>query len=299
MTKPFGRWPISIGWWAVVALVYVTCLGTMYHGDAFLYWQASHVGYPTQAVAGFVYPPPAYLVMEVFGRLPYEVFYAGWLALLMVAMCWLLGPVLFVVAIVPGFLGWHYLASGNVGVLIAVGIVMSFRSPRWQAIPLLTKVTTGMGLVWWVARREWRPLGVALGFTGAVCLASFVIDPALWPQWFAAIRLNVAATPADEGFSLTQVPFLARLVVAGGLVALGAWRNQRWVVPIAATYAIGWIGDTTLIVALGSVKLLREDLAIALGPSGERGVVRPRPARSDGADARGEPNGLDVQRVGG
>lgn len=250
---------MDVAWWLAVVLVYLTCMHTLYFGDAHIYWESSHLGYPVRAVAGFVYPPPAYLLFQPLGQLPYEVFYAGWLALLMAAMRWMLGPTLFIVAVFPGFLGWHYLASGNVGALIGAAIALSFRQPAWEAIPILTKVTTGIGVLWWVARREWRALAIALGFTGALCLVSFVIAPELWPQWVNAIRLNMVATPADEPFTITRVPFLVRLPVAGAMVALAAWRNQRWVVPIAATYAIGWIGDTSLAVCLGSVRLLRED----------------------------------------
>jgi hypothetical protein len=274
--RPIGTLPLDVAFWIAVALVYGSCLRTLYLGDAHIYWEASHLGYPTSAVVGFVYPPPAYLVMAVLGQLPYVVFYAGWLALLMAAMHWLLGPVLFMLAITPGFLGWHYLASGNVGALIAVGIVLGFSRPSWQAIPLLTKVTTGVGLLWWVTRREWRPLAVAVGFTGALCLVSFVIAPQLWPQWFEAIRLNMAASPADEPFTITNVPFLVRAPIAAAMVIGAAWRNQRWVVPIAATYAIGWIGDTSLMVALGSVRLLRESGALRI-PFDPLRLARPVP----------------------
>jgi len=42
--------------------------------------------------------------------------------------------------------------------LLAVAIAVGFRYPAAWALVLITKVTPGIGLVWFAVRREWCPL---------------------------------------------------------------------------------------------------------------------------------------------
>lgn len=259
------RWTyvLNVGWLSAVGLIYVSLLATMYHGDAYLYWQSGSLGYPTVPVHGFVYPPPALLAFWPLQFVPYEAFYAGWLILLMGTMRWLMGPWLMLLFILPGdplgihSLGWHALASGNVSLLIGAGIAYGVTHPGGWLVPALTKVTSAVGLGWFVVRREWRPLALSLGLIGAACFGSYVVAPQLWPQWFGVIAMNLETPAAGAAFSVTDVPFAARFVVSGVIVVLAAWRNAPWALPIAGLYALGWIGDTTLLVGLGTVRLLR------------------------------------------
>ena len=52
-------------------------------------------------------------------------------------------------------------AGGNVSLLLAVAIVVGFRWPAAWALVLLTKITPGIGLLWFAVRREWRSLAWA------------------------------------------------------------------------------------------------------------------------------------------
>ena len=45
---------------------------------------------------------------------------------------------------------------GNIHLLLGAVIVAGFRWPWLWALPLLTKVTPGVGLLWFALRREWR-----------------------------------------------------------------------------------------------------------------------------------------------
>jgi hypothetical protein len=58
------------------------------------------------------------------------------------------------------------LAGGNIEILIAVAIVVGFRWPAAWSFVLLTKVTPGVGLLWFAVRREWNQLATALVATG-------------------------------------------------------------------------------------------------------------------------------------
>ena len=62
-------------------------------------------------------------------------------------------------------LGLMELAGGNIHLLLAAAMVLGFRWPATWALVLLTKITPGIGLLWFVVRREWRQLAIALGAT--------------------------------------------------------------------------------------------------------------------------------------
>ena len=67
------------------------------------------------------------------------------------------------------------LAGGNIHLLLAAAIVLGFRWPWTWSLVLLTKITPGIGLLWFVVRREWRNLTIALGGTAAIVAVSFVL----------------------------------------------------------------------------------------------------------------------------
>ena len=75
------------------------------------------------------------------------------------------------------------LVGGNISLLLAVVIVVGFRGPPPGRLILLTKVTPGIGLLWFAVRREWRNLGIALGATVVVIAVSTAIDAGAWPEW--------------------------------------------------------------------------------------------------------------------
>ena len=72
------------------------------------------------------------------------------------------------------------LAGGNIHLLLAAAIVLGFRWPAAWSIVLLTKITPGIGLLWFVVRGEWRNLFIALGATALIVAVSFVILPEAW-----------------------------------------------------------------------------------------------------------------------
>src|SRR5262249_57355283 len=60
------------------------------------------------------------------------------------------------------------IVSGNVHLLYAAAIVLGFRWAGTWALMFLTKVTPGIGVLWYAIRREWRgpggaPRGAAAG----------------------------------------------------------------------------------------------------------------------------------------
>src|SRR5207237_2518368 len=105
--------------------------------------------------------------------------------------------------------------------LLGAAIVLGFRWPWTWAFVLLTKVTPGVGLLWFAFRREWRSLGIALGVTAAIAAVSFALRPDLWREW---LDLLVAATRAPDWEFIIPIPVWFRLPVS---VALLYWARER------------------------------------------------------------------------
>jgi hypothetical protein len=145
------------------------------------------------------------------------------------------------------------LYHGNVHLPMAVAVAVGFRHPSAWAFVTLTKITPGIGLLWFAVRREWHALAVALGVTGAAALAAHLATPAYWPDFVAATISNL---DQPQPFSVPP-PLPIRLPLAALLVIWGARTDRPWTVPVAAAMALPIIWPHGLTVALGAVPLLR------------------------------------------
>jgi hypothetical protein len=91
---------------------------------------------------------------------PWPAFLAAWTLLLLAVLRWLGGRWTLPLLFFPPVLGELWL--GNVNLLIGAAIVIGFRWPAAWSFVILTKLTTGIGLVWCLvralrARRRWWP----------------------------------------------------------------------------------------------------------------------------------------------
>jgi hypothetical protein len=142
------------------------------------------------------------------------------------------------------------LYHGNVHLLIAAAIALGIRYPAAWAFVLLTKVTPGVGLVWFAVRREWRNLAIALGVTAALVAVSLVVDFRLWREWLERDLLASLRQPPDQ--PQIAIPLLVRLPLAVAIVAWGAATDRRWTVPLAATLALPvmWFAGFSILAAI-------------------------------------------------
>jgi hypothetical protein len=187
---------------------------------------------------------------------------AAWTLILLGALVVLTGRRWLAVGVV---LGLMELAGGNIHLLLAAAIVLGFRWPWTWSIVLLTKITPGVGLLWFVVRREWRNLAIALGGTAAIVGVSFLLMPDAWLAW-GEVLSRVAGR--DGTWAAVPIPFLVRFPVAVALVVWGAWTGRRWTVPVASMLALPalWYGGLSMLLA---VIALRENVA-PVRPSGRR-----------------------------
>jgi ABC-type amino acid transport substrate-binding protein len=175
---------------------------------------------------------------------------AAWTAILLLAVRFLTGPRLLAAGLVFPFAAME-VAGGNVSLLLAVAIVIGFRWPAAWSIVLLTKITPGIGLLWFALRREWRALAIALGATAAIALISFAIAPGQWRTWIDVVGANAAAGKGGTWASV-PIPLWIRLPVAAALVVWGARTDRCWTVPVASMLALPalWYGGISMLLAV-------------------------------------------------
>lgn len=195
----------------------------------------------------FLYSPIVAWLFAPLSALPYEVFYALLAGVNLAALVWLLGWELAAISLLAQPVS-NEVGRGNIHLLLAVAIVAGFRYPAAWAWVLLTKVSPGIGLLWFAFRREWRQLAVAIGTTLAIVAVSFVVAPGLWIRWFEMLARNVETTRP----SVLVIPVLPRLAAAAALLAIGAWRDRPAIVPVAAMLALPaiWVNSLSMLVAV-------------------------------------------------
>jgi hypothetical protein len=201
------------------------------------------------AVPPFGYGPPFALLLAPFTLLPWPVFVAGWYGLLLAALIYLGGgrlrETLMLAAFPPVALNF---ADGNIHLFMAAAVVIGFRYPAAWAFMLLTKVTPGIGLLWFVARREWRNLAIASGATAGIVLVTIILMPGQWLGWLGMLRESAGM---QQPWPALPIPLWLRLPVAAAVVWWGARRDARWTAAIAVTLAIPalWLAGLAILAA--------------------------------------------------
>ena len=255
----FGGRSIGLGGFvvAVGALVGFRLLGVYpwneFVFDLHAYWitrdgldYASHTAGPAGT---YLYSPAFAQAIRPLTLLPLPLFGAIWTALGAVLLVWLVGRRALWVAIIPPVL--ITLVQGQLDLAYAAVAIVGLRWPAAWALPLLTKVSPGIGVAWFLVRREWRNLAIALGVSGLIALVSLVVDPGAWSGWIALL-LRTQGPVEDPNLIYLAVPLIVRVPFALAIIAWGAWTDRHWTVPVAMTVAmpILWVNSFTILVAL-------------------------------------------------
>jgi hypothetical protein len=248
----------------LVSLPYIVLVNqskSMFGFDAYAYWAIDlgdlygrSVG-NTSALGAFRYTPAFGQVFAPFHALPWELFLGLWSIAMVAALVWLSGRwALLLLAFPPIPLELYH---GNIHLFMAVAIVVGFRHPIAWAFILLSKVTPGVGVLWFLFRREWRSFAIAVGGTAAIAAVSFAIAPSLWWEYAGTMVDNLSYDPGHP--YPVPIPLPIRTVAAAALVWWGARTDRRWVVPAAAVLALPIIWFHGLAVLAAAIPLWRED----------------------------------------
>ena len=235
--------------------------------DAHSYWLAggSEHPYAGTIASGFDdsvnlykyrYPPPLAQVFAVLHLIPWPIVAGLWTGLIFVVFLVLAGRWAPLLLLFPPTLAELYL--GNVNLLIAMAIVVGIRWPAAWAFVLLTKMTPGIGLLWFAVRREWRSLAIALGATAGVAAVSFVLSPQWWFEFRDAMTVQ-ASGALDVPPAAIQVSLPIRLALAAAVIVYAARTDRAWLVPVAATIAAPALRWNVLVILVAAVPLTKAE----------------------------------------
>ena len=181
---------------AVVLVVVMTALADPFDPqsvgpgqDARAYWaaplDAPYVPGSVGHESAYLYSPAFLVALSPLRALPWPLFVAAWTILLLAVLYWLARPLLFLPLLVVAL---PEIWGGNITILLAAAIVVGLSRPAGWALPLLTKVTPGVGVLWFGFRREWSKLAVALLATAAIIGVTAIVTPGLWAEWTSVAR---------------------------------------------------------------------------------------------------------------
>lgn len=229
--------------------------------DARAYWRVDLAHpYASSGVgeySTYLYSPAFAQFLSPLYVLPFEAFYVLWTAASVAVLYWLVKPWPWALLIL--FLPWSYeLFVGQVHLFIAAAIVLGFRWPALWAFNIMTKVTPGIGLLWFLVRREWRSLAIALGITVAIAALSFLLSSTAWFDWVAFLR-------ASSGSGELLYP---RMAAAAVIVVAGALTNRRWPIPIAVLLALPVVWVESYVILLAIIRLREPATAPEPVPTG-------------------------------
>ena len=230
--------------------------------DARAYWRVDlahpYAGSGVGEYSTYLYSPAFAQFLSPLYVLPFEVFFVLWTVASLAVLYWLVRPWPWALLIL--LLPWTYeLFVGQVHLFIAAAIVLGFRWPSLWAFNILTKVTPGIGLLWFLVRREWRPLAIALGTTAAIVAVSFALAPTAWFDWYAFLR-------GSTGSGELLYP---RLAAAGTIVVAGALTGRRWVIPVAVWLALPVVWIESWVILLAIIRLREQAPSTAALPTPE------------------------------
>lgn len=260
---PLYRKPVILGLslfgyvlfaWLMLVVPAAPHFQSMVGFDSFAYWYSAPLhpyDAPLGTLGSYTYSPAFVQALSPLHLLPFGVFFVLWDSFLIVNLVWLTGRNALVwMVFLPVPLELYH---GNVDLLLATICVLGFEYPPLWSIGLLTKVTPGVCLLWFVVRREWRSLAIALGVTAAVSVVSFLIAPNAWIDWARFLVTSEAAGPqANDWYQFLFPPLWFRLLAAAALVYWGARADRRWVVPVAAMIAMPvlWVISPAVLTAI-------------------------------------------------
>lgn len=219
-------------------------------------------------VDAYLYSPAFAMAIHPLALLEWPIFYGAWIILQSSALLWLLRPLPLKWSTPLFFASVPELVNGNIFVLLAACAAMGLAHPGLYSFALLTKITPGVGLVWFAGRRNWVALVKAVCVTAAVAVGSYWLAPAEWQAWLEFLLTHRGSAP--DGI----VGFGLRCLLAATLVLYAARKNLPWLIAPALVIScpIFDFPVLTLLTAIPRLTMLAPDTARR--PS-EQGVALP------------------------
>lgn len=250
---------LIFGWLSVLLVMSDLGFGV----DSHAYWSAWQGSMYDAAPAtrdAYLYSPAFAQAVWLPAQLPWPAFAAIWVIPSTCTIAWLAAGAGRVWAVPLMLLGTFEILTGNVNWILALVAVFGLRYPGLWSIALLTKITPGLGPVWFLARGEWRKLMWAAAWTAGVVVVSYVVAPGLWTEWFDFLTTHADSATGQVGSGFLP-PLTIRLPGIVALVVWGARTNRVWVLPVAMALASPVDGIGQLVVLLALPRLRRSATA--------------------------------------
>lgn len=221
--------------------------------DVYAYW-ATRDGFDYSAArqgdtGAYLYSPVFAQLIAPLTALPWPLFAGVWTAVVAAPLLWLAGrSAILLVVLPPVFMS---VALGQLDLPFAAVTLVGLRWPAVWVLPILTKVTPGIGLLWFLVRREWRSLWLALIATVVLAGVSASLDRDGWAGWLAMLR-RAEFPELGGGLWFLPVALWIRLPAAAALIAWGAATDRRWVLPVGVLLSLPtvWLNSPTILIAL-------------------------------------------------
>ncbi len=224
--------------------------------DAQAYWQAIqgeyYVGAPNTRGA-FLYSPAFAQLVWPLAQLSWPMFNAVWMLAASLTFAYLLKPLGWRLSIPLWLACTPEIVSGNVFWIFAIVVAFSLRLPVLWAFVLLTKISPGIGLIWFSVRREWKNLFLTVIATTLIVGASFTLEPDAWRAWIDFLGVHLGSTTGQVGG--LSLPPVVRIPAAIVLIVWGAMRSKYWTIPAAMVLATPVFGSVALVVFAGLPRL--------------------------------------------
>ena len=195
-------------------------------------------------LSSYLYAPAFAQLLAPFSALPFWAFFALWTAVSVALLVWLVRPWPWAVPMLILPISYE-LFVGNIHLMLAAALVVGLRTPVVWALPVLTKITPGVGALWLLARARWRSFAIAAGTTLAIVAVSALLSPSAWSDWIAFLLASPGRTEL--------LP--ERIVLAVVLVVFGARTDRAWLVPVAAWLALPVIWINSWVILLAVIRL--------------------------------------------
>lgn len=206
-----------------------------YGWDAHAYWLAARgdMSYSRQGgeIDAYLYSPAFATVIRPIALLEWQMFFTVWVILQASMLVWLLKPLSMKWSIPLFLASVPELTNGNIFILLAACAVLGLTRPSMYCVALLTKITAGVGLLWFAGHRQWPQLIRALSATAIVAITSYLISPGEWQTWLGFLLAQRDETP--DGFT----GLVLRGFIAAVVVLFGARNGWAWLIAPAMVIA--------------------------------------------------------------
>jgi hypothetical protein len=246
----------------------------LYGQDSHAYWLAAQgeLAYsrPAGTLDAYLYSPAFLLLIMPLTWLPWPVFLAVWTALLLMIAIWLVKPLRWRWAVPLFIFCLPEILVSNIYLLLSVAAVLGVRHSVAWVFPVLTKVTMGVGLLWFILRGDWRRFLQGISATGVIVGVCYALDPAAWHAW---VQFLVAHR---DGTKDGLLMFAIRCLLAVILVTIGARRNWPWLIApamlLASPILVSIITGALLVAIPRMVMAAERSRSSALTPMPQRTI---------------------------